>query len=106
LLIRAKTLRSSANTGRPVDSGSTRRPKLGKIELVGIDVDYPHGIVLADPVFQAFEKQRGLSTIRAINASSGPIAPGSYRENPPVPPRCRQYLGSRWGNPIRRDQSA
>ena len=48
-------------------------PKLGKIEFVDKDVDHPNGIVLADPVFQAFRKQRALPAIRALNEAPHPI---------------------------------
>ena len=50
-------------------------PKLGKIEFVGKDVDHPNGIVLADPVFQAFRKQRALPAIRAFNEAPHPTLP-------------------------------
>ena len=46
------------------------KPKLGKIEGVGKDVDHPNRIVLADPVFQAFRKQRVLTAIRPLNKAS------------------------------------
>src|SRR6266702_3336967 len=46
-------------------------PKLGQIELVDKDVDYANGIVLADPVFKAFRKQRALPTIRPSRKSCG-----------------------------------
>src|SRR2546422_10974020 len=51
-------------------------PKLAQIEFVDKDVDYPNGIVLADPVFKAFRKQRALPTIRPFNEAlhSGPPA--------------------------------
>ena len=39
-------------------------PKLGQIEVVDEDVDDANWIVLADPVFHAFRKQRALPTIR------------------------------------------
>jgi hypothetical protein len=51
----------------------TVEPKLGKIEFVYKDVDHPNRIVLADPVFQAFRKQRALPAIRALNEASHPI---------------------------------
>jgi hypothetical protein len=31
------------------------------------DIDHADGIVLADPVFQAFRKERALPAIRALN---------------------------------------
>jgi hypothetical protein len=39
-------------------------PKLSQIEFVDKNVDHPNRIVLADPVFHAFRKQRALPTIR------------------------------------------
>src|SRR5260370_4758155 len=55
------------------------------ISIVHKDVDHPNRIVLADPVFQAFRKQRALTAIRALNEASHPIPPQiareSYREN-------------------------
>jgi hypothetical protein len=60
-------------------------PKSGKIEFVHKDIDYANRIVLADPVFQAFRKQRALHPIHALNEASHPIPPQiareSYREN-------------------------
>src|SRR6185295_3233324 len=47
----------------------------GKIEFCGKDVDHPNGIVLADPVFQAFRKQRALPAIRALNEAPHPTLP-------------------------------
>jgi hypothetical protein len=34
----------------------TLEPKLRQSEFVHKDIDHPNGIVLADPVFQAFRK--------------------------------------------------
>jgi hypothetical protein len=63
----------------------TVESKSGKIEFVHKDVDHPNRIVLADPVFQAFRKQRALHPIRALNEAPHPIPPQiaweSYREN-------------------------
>jgi hypothetical protein len=39
------------------------------------DVDHPNRIVLADPVFQAFRKQRALPAIRALNEALHLIPP-------------------------------
>jgi hypothetical protein len=36
------------------------KPKIGQIQFLNEDVDRPNGIVLADPIFQAFRKQRAL----------------------------------------------
>jgi hypothetical protein len=49
-------------------------PKLGQIEFVDKDIDHPNRIVLTDPVFQAFRKQRACtrsapSTKRFIRSS-------------------------------------
>jgi hypothetical protein len=49
------------------------KPKLAQIEFVDKDVDYANGIVLADPVFQVFRKQRALPAIRALNEAPDPI---------------------------------
>src|SRR5207344_2825118 len=72
-------------------------PKLGQIEFVDKDVDHPNRIVLADPVFQAFRKQRVLTAIRALNEASHPIPPQtareSYRENQ-IQPRVFTQPGS------------
>jgi len=48
-------------------------------------INHPNRIVLADPVFQAFRKQRALPAIRARNKALYPTPPQitqeSYREN-------------------------
>ena len=51
------------------------KPKRGKIEFVGKDVNHPNWIVLADPIFQAFGKQRALTSIRPLNKAPHPILP-------------------------------
>jgi hypothetical protein len=60
-------------------------PELGQIEFIDEDVDETDWIVLADPVFHAFRKQRALPTIRTFNEALHPrppqIARQSYREN-------------------------
>jgi len=48
-------------------------PKPGQIELVDKDVDHPNRIVLADPVIQAFGKQRALPAISPLNEALHPI---------------------------------
>src|SRR5450759_2137728 len=48
-------------------------PKLSQIEFIDKDIDDPNRIVLADPVFHAFRKQRALPAIRALNKSLHPI---------------------------------
>ena len=61
------------------------KPKLGQIEFFDENIDHANGIVLADPVFQAFWKQRGLTAIDSLNEAPHPILPQiareSYREN-------------------------
>src|SRR5260370_23618516 len=52
-------------------------PKLAQIECIDEDVDYANGIVLADPVFKAFRKQRALPTIRPFNEALHPILPAN-----------------------------
>jgi len=47
--------------GRPAES------KSASFEFLDKDVDYANRIVLADPVFQAFRKQRALPAIRALD---------------------------------------
>src|SRR5262249_32339705 len=44
-----------------------------QIEFINKDVDHLNGIVLVDPVFQAFRKQRALPTIPALNEAPHPI---------------------------------
>src|SRR5205823_13016431 len=56
-------------------------PKLGQIEPVDEDVDDANWIVLADPVFHAFRKQRALPTIRTINEALHPSPPQIVRES-------------------------
>src|SRR5260221_9279211 len=50
-------------------------PKLEQVEFFDKDINRPNGIVLADPVFQAFGKQRALCAIRALYETSHPILP-------------------------------
>ena len=60
------------------------KPKTGQIEFLDKDVDRANRIVLADPVFQAFRKQRGLTAIdpqRSASSTPPQIAAESYREN-------------------------
>ncbi len=56
------------------------KPKLGQIQSVDKNVNHPNRIVLADPVLQAFRKQRALPAIRALNKSLHPI-PRNLRRN-------------------------
>jgi len=46
---------------------------LGQIERVDKNVDYTNRIVLADPVFHAFRKQRALPPIDAFDKALHPI---------------------------------
>ena len=58
---------------------------LSQIERIDKDIDHPNGIVLANPVLQAFRKQRALRPIRALNEAPHPSPPqiawASYLEN-------------------------
>jgi len=56
-------------------------PKLSQIEFVDKNVNNANRIVLADPVFQAFRKQRALLTIRPLNEAPHPILPQIARES-------------------------
>ena len=60
-------------------------PKFGQIELIDKDVDHANGIVIDDPVFQTFGKQRALTAIHLFNEAFHPIprktAQESYRAN-------------------------
>jgi hypothetical protein len=49
------------------------KSKLGQIEFFYEDIDHASRIVLADPVFQAFRKQRGLTAIAPLNKVPHPI---------------------------------
>src|SRR6266404_230046 len=53
------------------------KPKLGQIEFIDEDVDHPNRVILANPVFQAFGKQRALSAIHALNEAPHPIPPAN-----------------------------
>jgi hypothetical protein len=55
--------------------------ELGQIEFVDKDVDHANRAVLADPIFQAFRKQRALPAIRPLNEALHPIAPQTRRES-------------------------
>ena len=58
-------------------------PKLGKIEPLDKDVDHANRIILANPIFQAFRKQRALPAIRALNKALHPIPPQIRRNHTP-----------------------
>ena len=57
------------------------KPELGQIEFFDEDIDHANRIVLADPVFQAFRKQRGLTAIDPLNEAPNPILPQIARES-------------------------
>ena len=57
------------------------KTKLGQIEFFDEDIDHANRIVLADPVFQAFRKQRGLTAIDPLNETPHPILPQIARES-------------------------
>src|SRR5271169_5305794 len=61
------------------------KPEPRQIKLLDKDLNHPNRIVLADPVLQAFRKQRVLPTIRPLNKALHPIPPQiaqeSYRKN-------------------------
>jgi hypothetical protein len=56
--------------GRRIDPFKSH---LGQIERLDKNVDYTNRIVLADPVFHAFRKQRALPTIDAFDKALHPI---------------------------------
>src|SRR2546421_2717145 len=53
----------------------TDEPELRQIQLVDEDVDHANRIILANPIFQAFRKERALSTIRALDEALNQIPP-------------------------------
>src|SRR5262245_37346073 len=61
------------------------KPKLRQIEPVDKHVNRPNRIILANPVFKTFRKQRVLPAIRALNKPlhliPSQIAQESYPEN-------------------------
>ena len=59
----------------------TKTLALGQIEFFDEDIDRANRIVLADPVFQAFRKQRGLTAIDPLNEAPHPILPQIARES-------------------------
>src|SRR5262249_8572993 len=54
---------------------NTAEAKLRQIKLVDKDLDRANRIILANPVLQAFRKQRALSPFRALNEAPHPILP-------------------------------
>ena len=68
-------------------------PKLGQIEFFDEDIDHANRIVLADPVFQAFRKQRGLTAINPLNEAPHPILPHIAQNYPANDQAMRFYTG-------------
>jgi len=58
----------------------TAEPKFTEIKLVDESLDYPDGIVLIDPIVEAFGEKGSLAAIRAFNKASHPI-PRKSSEN-------------------------
>jgi hypothetical protein len=56
------------------------KPKIGQIQFLNKDVDRPNGIVLADPIFQAFRKQRALPRPTRIGMSLINLQPAREME--------------------------
>src|SRR5205814_7750866 len=73
------------------------KPKLAQIEPPDKDINHANRIILIDPVFQAFGKQRGLAAIYPPNEALHPTPPQitqeSYRENH-IDPRVFTQPGS------------
>ncbi|HUK47720.1 MAG TPA: hypothetical protein VLW06_09015, partial [Terriglobales bacterium] len=46
------------------------KPKLAQIEFIDKQVDHPNRIILANPIFQAFRKQRALRAVNSLNEAS------------------------------------
>ena len=57
------------------------KSQAAQIEFLDKNVDHPNRIVLADPVFQAFRKQRALPAIHPLNEALHPIPPQSRRNH-------------------------
>jgi hypothetical protein len=53
------------------------------MEFVDKDTDYTNRIVIADPIFQAFRKQRALPPIRSLNEAPHSIPRKSRGESYP-----------------------
>src|SRR6516164_1383772 len=67
---------------------NSAKPNLGQIEFLDKGVDRSNRIVFANPVVQAFRKQRSLPAIRAFDKAPHMIPPKiaqeSYRANHPI----------------------
>ena len=48
-------------------------PEFARIEFVDENVDHPNGIVLIDPVIEAFRQKRTLPSIHSFNEALHPI---------------------------------
>src|ERR1043166_5366810 len=48
------------------------KSQLRQIEFINKDIDHPDGIVIIDPIFQAFGKQCALPAISALNEALHP----------------------------------
>ena len=59
------------------------KPNIAQIEFLDKDVDHANGIVLDNPIFQAFRKQRALPPINPFNEALHPI-PRNPRESYPA----------------------
>jgi hypothetical protein len=69
--------------GRPAGrlGSDPAEPQIAQIECVDKGVDHANGIVLDDPVFQAFWKQSALSAIQPFNEALHPIPRKSREES-------------------------
>ena len=52
-----------------------------QIEFIDKNVDHLNSIVIVDPVFQAFRKQRRLAPVNPLNEAPHPILPQIARES-------------------------
>ena len=58
---------------------NTIKPQLSEVEFVHKDINHANGIVLVNPVLQAFRKQRVLPAICPLNEALHPIPHSSAR---------------------------
>ena len=79
----------------------------GEIKLINKDIDRPNRIVLADPIVQAFGKQRALPAIHPLYKALHPIPrsnhqgiiPGAaFSHSQGQKQTCRQCVGVGWDN--------
>jgi hypothetical protein len=59
------------------------KSQLRQIEFIDKDVDHLNGIVLVDPVFQAFRKQHALPAIRTLDEALHPNPAAATESSPP-----------------------